>query len=75
MKRLLDRLVSYGAAAVLGVVILIAVGPDSSSPAESEVASEDSGSFVYRDDAGTTLVWLSYPAENDIADEDGGTTL
>jgi len=69
-------LVPVSAAAVLGIIILVMVGPSNSSLApESEVASEDSGSFVYRDESGTTLVWLSYPAENDIADETGGNRL
>jgi anti-sigma factor RsiW len=63
-------LVPVSAAAVLGIVILAAIGPfDVVSTPGSEVASEDSGGFVYRDDAGgTTLVWLSYPAENEVAD-------
>jgi anti-sigma factor RsiW len=69
-------LIPLSAAAALGIIILITVGPSNSSlTAESEVATEDTGSFVYRDDSGTTLIWLSYPAENDVADEDGGTTL
>jgi len=69
-------LVPISAAAVLGIVILTAIGPFESSSPESEVASEDSGSFVYRDESsGTTLVWLSYPEENDVADEEPATKL
>jgi anti-sigma factor RsiW len=68
-------LVPLSAAAVLGIVILVTLGPNSSLQAESEVATEDTGSFVYHDDSGTTLIWLSYPAENDVADEESATTL
>lgn len=69
-------LVPLSAAAALAIIILVTLGPSGSSlTAESEVASEDSGGMVYRDDSGTTLVWLSYPAENDVADTDGGNTL
>jgi hypothetical protein len=61
-------LVPISAAAVLGIVILTAIGPIENFGPESEVASEDSSGLVYRDDStGTTLVWLSYPEENEVA--------
>jgi hypothetical protein len=57
-------------------VILTAIGPIEGSGPESEVASEDSSGFVYRDDnTGTTLVWLSYPEENEVADDEPGANL
>ena len=68
-------LVPASAIAAVAIVILLMAGPSGSMPPESVVASEDSGGFVYRDDSGNTLVWLSYPAENDVADDDGGNTL
>ena len=69
-------LVPISAAAVLGIVILTAIGPIESSGPDSEVASEDSNGFVYRDDAGgTTLVWLSYAEENEVADGQPATKL
>ena len=51
-------LVPAGAVAALGIVIFAVLGPlSSSSMAESEVTSDDTGGFVYRDyDGGTTLV-------------------
>jgi len=70
-------LVPVGAVAALGIIILAVLGPLSSSTmAESEVTSDDTGGFVYRDyDGGTTLVWLSYPAENEVADDQPATKL
>src|SRR2546421_2442090 len=71
-------LVPLSAAAALAIIILAMLGGfGGSSMAESEVTSEDeSGGFVYRDDAGgTTLVWLSYPAENEVADEQAANKL
>jgi anti-sigma factor RsiW len=69
-------LVPISAAAVLGIVILTAIGPIENSGPESEVASEDSSGLVYRDDStGTTLVWLSYPEENEVADDQPATKL
>jgi anti-sigma factor RsiW len=70
-------LVPISAAAVLGIVILTAIGPVESSAPESEAASEDNSSgFVYRDDSTrTTLVWLSYPEENDVADDEPASKL
>jgi hypothetical protein len=69
-------LVPISAATVLGIVILTAIGPIETSGPDSEVASEDSGGFVYRDDStGTTLVWLSYPEENDVANDEAPAKL
>jgi len=70
-------LIPASAAAVLGIVILTAVGPfDNTGMLGSEVASDDGNGLVYRDDTGgTTLVWLSYSEENEVADENPGTKL
>jgi anti-sigma factor RsiW len=64
---------------VSGLALLLLAGLLTLNPAGqpgSEMETDDSGAFVYHDDAaGATLVWLSYPAESEVANNPEPDTI
>jgi anti-sigma factor RsiW len=70
-------LVPAGAVAALLTVVFIAIGPfGAGTSAQTDVVTDESGAFTYRDEAAqATLIWVTYPAENEVADSRSGSNL
>jgi len=81
-RRMLVPASAFAALALMVVVaarqweLPVGFGGGARSTPVLETALDDSGAFTYRDQqAGVTLVWLSYPGENELADSDPADTL
>lgn len=68
LARLRYILVPAAGLALVACIAYLSYPAAGSRPPGIETALADSGAFTYHDDnAGTTLVWLSYPADSEVA--------